>query len=77
MFSDLGTLISICGAIGASSVGYITPSLLYLQTFKPEIKDAFRQSRLQGLYWFTMPMACLLFGLVCLFAGTVETILAM
>ncbi len=76
MFSDVTVVIGFSGAIGASFVGYITPSLMYLKVFAPEIKAAFQKSKLHGLYWAIMPTACLLFGILALVAGTVATILS-
>ncbi len=61
------------GAVGGSFVGFITPSLMYLKTFESEIRAAFQESMLQGLYWILLPTACILFGLLALVAGTVAT----
>ncbi len=76
MFSNITVVIGFGGAIGASFAGYITPSLMYLKVFGPEIKAAFQESKLHGLYWAIMPTACLLLGLLALVAGTVATILS-
>ncbi len=63
------------GAIGGSFVGYIMPSLMYLKTFESETRHAFQKSKLHGLYWATLPTACLLFGVTALVAGMVATVL--
>ncbi len=73
LFSDLTDVFGFGGAVGGSFVGFITPSLMYLKTFEPEIRVAFQKSKLQGLHWTLLPTACLLFGLFALIAGTVAT----
>ncbi len=70
MFDNLTFVIAISGAIGASFVGYIMPSLLYLKVFEPEIVHAFKGSILSGFHWAALPVTCLLFGLTALVMGT-------
>eukprot|EP01084_Bolivina_argentea_P027073 50322_1 len=74
-FDDLTSVLGLGGAIGGSSAGFIMPSILYLNVFKSEIMDAFQKSKLHGLYWAILPIACLLFGIMALVAGTVATVL--
>ncbi len=74
-FSNLEIVMGLGGAIGGSSVGFTAPSLIYLKTFRPEIMDAYKKSKLKGLSWVAMPVACLLFGVMALVAGTVSAIL--
>ncbi len=64
------------GAIGSSAVGYITPSLMYIKAFEPEIRNAFKKSKWHGFREAALPFLCLLFGLVAFFAGTVSTALS-
>ncbi len=74
-FDDLTSVLGLGGAIGGSSAGFIMPSILYLNVFKSEIMDAFQKSKLHGLCWAILPIACLLFGIMALVAGTVATVL--
>ncbi len=64
-------MFGLSGALGGSFVGFITPALMYLVCFLPEMKAAFKSSKLWGLKWAALPASCLLFGLVSLTAGTV------
>ncbi len=70
-------VIGMGGAIGGSFAGFITPSILYLKVFTPEIMDGFQKSKLHGLYWVALPVACLLYGIFSLIAGTVGTVLTL
>lgn len=37
-FSDLGVVLSLTGAVGASVLGYILPSTMYLKSFSEELR---------------------------------------
>ncbi len=74
MFSDLTFVIAISGPIGASFVGYIMPSSMYLKVFAPEIVNAFKESMLSGFSRTALPVICLLMGIMALVMGTYEAL---
>ncbi len=72
--SDLTSVIGLGGSVGGSFVGYTMPASMFLKAFQPEIKRAFKESTLKGLSWTVLPVACFLFGLMALVAGTYATL---
>ncbi len=74
MFKDLSFVIGLGGAVGASFVGYITPSLMYIKIFRPEIVNVFEtKSKWHWIRCVFLPITCFLFGILALVAGTVGT----
>jgi solute carrier family 38 (sodium-coupled neutral amino acid transporter), member 11 len=82
VFSELSIVLALTGAVAASALGYIIPSLVYLQTYRHEVNkvllswqpasEYFQPSlwrRVQGMRRFFLPAFLFVFGVMTLFIG--------
>lgn len=82
VFSDLRIVLALTGALAASMLGYILPSLIYIRTFAVEweaMKSVFSPSshqykpllfeRLKSTEQFILPVSLCLFGVMAMVIG--------
>ena len=87
-YSDLGNVLSLTGALGASTVGYILPAFIYIRCNDVEFAAAvsslwaafgknvlFGCGKIPVLQQFYLPIFMVIFGIVALIAG-VSTVFA-
>ncbi|CAM9697908.1 unnamed protein product [Chrysoparadoxa australica] len=83
---NLGAVLELVGAIAASMLGYILPSMIYLQMHRTELSAACAKwdktgpdyvveltARVMAFQPFFLPFFMLAFGLVAMLAGTIST----
>ncbi len=86
LVADLGVVLGVIGSIGASSLAYLFPSMLYMKFYRHEIVDTYNKlldrkqwgaitliDRLKMASGIFVPTAMLVFSVISMVAGTVTS----
>ncbi|CAM9642797.1 unnamed protein product [Laminaria digitata] len=84
---DLGPILEIFGALGASAIGYIIPPILHMKLHEAELREALAMwkqdspeynpvlgERLRALQKFYIPVFMVVFGVVMMVAGVATAV---